>query len=257
MDDEILTPYDYHPIIVELNSAEAEEYIEVSAEISRRSAMAGLSDDGSSDESGLEMLLFKRSRIIGAASSKLPALQLLLTGAEPSPLTLVYCGDGNVESPDDGETLRQIEATSILLGNLGWKSSRLTSRENKRTRKELLEDFKIGNIDALVAIRCLDEGINIPGCHTAYLLASSRSPRQFIQRRGRILRRAPGKERATIHDFIVTLPESVATLDHERKLFGAELLRVAEFAGLAKNHASTYRKLEPLLQKYNLVHAYH
>jgi superfamily II DNA or RNA helicase len=257
LDDEILTPYDYHPIIVELNGAEAEEYIELSAEISRRSAMAGLSDDGSSDDSGLEMLLFKRSRIIGAASNKLPALQLLLTGAEPSPLTLVYCGDGNVESPDDGDTLRQIEATSILLGNLGWKSSRFTSRENKRTRKDLLEDFKIGNIDALVAIRCLDEGINIPGCHTAYLLASSRSPRQFIQRRGRILRRAPGKERATIYDFIVTLPESVATLDHERKLFGAELLRVAEFAGLAKNYASTYRKLEPLLQKYNLVHAYH
>lgn len=256
LDDDILTPYDYHPVVVELNGTETDEYIELSTEISRRSAIASISDDGSSDDSGLEMLLFKRSRIIGAAANKLPALQILLAGVEPSPLTLFYCGDGTVESSEDGEIMRQIEATSMLLGNLGWKSSRFTSRENKRTRKDLLEDFKIGNIDALVAIKCLDEGINIPGCHTAYLLASSRSPRQFIQRRGRILRRAPGKEKAVIYDFIVTLPESISSFDHERKLFGAELRRISEFAGLAKNYAEAYRKIEPLLKRFKLVHEF-
>jgi superfamily II DNA or RNA helicase len=120
-----------------------------------------------------------------------------------------------------------------------------------------LEEFKIANIDALVAIRCLDEGINIPSCHTAYLLASSRNPRQFIQRRGRILRQAPGKEKATIFDFIVTLPESVvAEVELERRLFGAELKRVAEFAGLCSNYAQAYRQLEPLLRKYGLVHEF-
>ncbi len=256
LDDNILTPYNYHPVLVELNADEADEYIELSAEISRRSAISSISDDGSSEDAGLEMLLFKRSRIIGAAANKLPALQRLLTGAEPRPLTLVYCGDGSVESIEDGESLRQIEATSVLLGNLGWKSSRFTSRENKRTRKDLLEDFKIGNIDALVAIKCLDEGINIPGCHTAYLLASSRSPRQFIQRRGRILRRAPGKEKAIIYDFIVTLPEAVSSTDYERKLFGAELRRIAEFAGLASNYGEAYRKIENLLKRFNLVHEF-
>ena len=176
---------------------------------------------------------------------------------EPSPLTLFYCGDGSVEVPEDGTFLRQVEAASLLLGELGWRSSRFTSAESKTRRRELLEDFKIANIDALVAIRCLDEGINIPSCHTAYLLASSRNPRQFIQRRGRILRRAPGKEKATIHDFLVTVPQSaVADFDHERSLFGAELKRVAEFAGLCLNYAGAYRQVEGLLKRYDLIHEF-
>ena len=121
----------------------------------------------------------------------------------------------------------------------------------------MLEDFKIANIDALVAIRCLDEGINIPSCHTAYLLASSRNPRQFIQRRGRILRRAPGKEKATINDFLVILPQSaVADFDQERSLFKAEIKRVAEFAGLCLNYAEAYKQVEGLLREYDLVHEF-
>jgi superfamily II DNA or RNA helicase len=120
-----------------------------------------------------------------------------------------------------------------------------------------LEEFKIANIDGLVAIRCLDEGINIPSCHTAYLLASSRNPRQFIQRRGRILRKAPGKEKATIYDFVVLLPEAViATHEQERKLFAAELGRVAEFAGLCSNYAQAFRQVEEVLERYDLTHEF-
>jgi superfamily II DNA or RNA helicase len=203
------------------------------------------------------MLLFKRARLIGAAKNKLPALSKLLAGKDPSPLTLFYCGDGSVEMPEDGTFLRQIEAVSMLLGDSGWRSSRFTSEESKKRRRELLEDFKIANIDALVAIRCLDEGINIPSCHTAYLMASSRNPRQFIQRRGRILRKAPGKLKATIYDFIVTLPESaVENFAHEQRLFAAELNRVAEFAGLCLNYAEAYKPVESLLKRYNLVHEF-
>jgi superfamily II DNA or RNA helicase len=153
--------------------------------------------------------------------------------------------------------MRQVEAVSMLLGECGWRSSRFTSAESKRRRRELLEDFKIANIDALVAIRCLDEGINIPGCHTAYLMASSRNPRQFIQRRGRILRRAPGKVKSVIYDFVVTLPDSaIETFAHERKLFGAELGRISEFAGLCSNYADAYRQVESLLKRYSLVHEF-
>ena len=255
--DKVLTPYDYHLVLIELTEQETETYVELSEEIAKRSAMSSVSDDGSSSDSLLEMLLFKRARLIGAAKNKLPALKSLLEQAEPTPSSLFYCGDGSVETPDDGTFLRQVEAVSMLLGGLWWRSSRFTSNESKNRRRELLEEFKIANIDALVAIRCLDEGINIPSCHTAYLLASSRNPRQFIQRRGRILRQAPGKEKATIFDFIVTLPESVVEeVELERRLFGAELKRVAEFAGLCSNYAQAYRQLEPLLRKYGLVHEF-
>lgn len=257
LSDKVLTPYDYHLILVDLNESETDEYIKLSEEISKRAVAGGIDEDGSSSDPILEMLLFKRARLLGAAQNKLPALKSLLDKNDPTALTLFYCGDGTVESPDDGTFLRQVEAVSVLLGELGWRSSRFTSNESKACRRELLEDFKIANIDALVAIRCLDEGINIPGCHSAYLLASSRNPRQFIQRRGRILRRAPGKEKATIYDFLVTLPESaISEFDYEKSLFGAELRRVTEFAGLCVNYAQAYRTVESLLTKYDLVHEF-
>lgn len=101
----------------------------------------------------------------------------------------------------------------------------------------------------------LDEGIDVPACGTAYILASSRDPRQFIQRRGRILRRSPGKESATIHDYIVVLPAgSEDEQGHARKLISSELKRVAEFAGLAQNRPDAYRILRPILQSYDLEH---
>ena len=256
--DGVLTSYDYHLRVVHLTEDETEEYVALSEEISRRSAAGSVDEDGSSSDPILEMLLFKRARLIGAAKNKLPTLATLLQEANPTPLSLFYCGDGTVESPiDDGEFIRQVEAVSLLLGSLGWRSSRFTSNESKSKRRQLLEEFKIANIDALVAIRCLDEGINIPSCHTAYLLASSRNPRQFIQRRGRILRRAPGKEKATIYDFVVLLPEAIiATHEQERRLFAAELGRVAEFAGLCANYAQAYRELQPVLARYDLDHEF-
>lgn len=115
------------------------------------------------------------------------------------------CACGPCLDADDGEdqfTGRQIEVVSKQLDRLGWRIPRFTSRE----RDDILANFKSGLIDAMVAIKCLDEGIDVPACGTAYILASSRDPRQFIQRRGRILRHSPGKEHATIHDFVTVRP---------------------------------------------------
>jgi superfamily II DNA or RNA helicase len=151
--------------------------------------------------------------------------------------------------------MRQIEAVSRLLDELGWKVSRFTARESRRDRDLILEAFKTAAIDGLVAIKCLDEGIDVPACDTAYILASSRDPRQFIHRRGRILRRSPGKTLAHIHDYVVVLPgdahdESGAA----RKLITAELKRVAEFSGLAENRNQAYAALRPILTTYDLEH---
>jgi len=136
-----------------------------------------------------------------------------------------------------------------------WKCAHFTSRESREVRENILNSFRLALIDALVAIRCLDEGIDIPACRTAYMLASGRNPKQFIHRRGRILRKAEGKEFATIYDFLVKFPSSSFAADqYERQLVKAELKRVAEFAMLASNSADAVRELMPILQLYDLSH---
>lgn len=253
--DGVLTPYEYYVHLVELTAEETESYEELSAQISK---LAASLQNGGSDESQnqrLETLLFKRSRMLGSAANKLSVLAKLVGGRPPEPLTLFYCGDGSVEDEDSGEPLRQVEATCKLLYQNGWKVSPFTARESRKERERILGNFRIGTIDAMVAIRCLDEGIDVPACRTAYILASSRNPRQFIQRRGRILRRSPGKERAVIHDLVVILPEGIcSSYELEKKLFREELKRVCEFAKLATNGSQAYRLLEPLLKRFDLIH---
>ena len=93
-----------------------------------------------------------------------------------------------------------------ILGNsFGLRVSRFTAEESTEERGRLLEDFAGGRLQGLVAMRCLDEGVDVPSTQVAYILASTSNPREFIQRRGRILRRSPGKEHAVIHD-LVALP---------------------------------------------------
>jgi superfamily II DNA or RNA helicase len=254
LDDGILTPYDYFVELVDMTPPEAEEYEEISQQISRLSFIGG-GDGDEADDPRVKALLFRRSRLIGAASNKLIVLSDLLKEKQPEPLTLFYCGDGSVEEQVTGEILRQVEAVSSTLYSHGWKTSLFTADESREMRQRILDNFKIGQIDAMVAIRCLDEGIDVPACRTAYLLASSRNPRQFIQRRGRILRKSPGKERAVIHDLIMRLPENTCSkVEYERKLFIGELKRVAEFARLSRNPDYSYRKIEPLLKKFDLEH---
>ena len=97
---------------------------------------------------------------------------------------------------------------------------RFTSREANKTKKDILENFRVGSIDAMVAIRCLDE-IDIPACRTAFLLASTRNPRQFIQRRGRILRRATEKNLQSSTIFLSSCPKQMTRrILRQKKEFG-------------------------------------
>ena len=109
-------------------------------------------------------------------------------------------------------------------------------------------------MQGLLAIRCLDEGVDIPAIHTAVIMASSSNPRQFVQRRGRILRRSPGKEQAELFDMIVVPPDLGGELfEVERKLLRSELKRFAEFADLALNRAQAREALLPLQRQYDLL----
>lgn len=255
LQDKALTPYRYHVILVDLTEDEAEAYRNLSDQISKLVARKNLRELESSADQQLQFLLFSRARLLASAKNKLAELNRLLAGNKVSGKTLFYCGDGSTEDEDTGDILRQVEAVSSALYNLGWRNSLFTARETRQDRKTILNHFRLGLIDALVAIRCLDEGIDVPACRAAYILASSRNPRQFIQRRGRILRRSPGKEFAEIYDFVVKLPDDFADGSScERQLIRSELERVAEFANLAVNSEDAVRDLSSLLVKHNLSH---
>src|SRR5262249_9353596 len=122
-------------------------------------------------------------------------------------------------------------------------------------RDDLRKRFAGGQLQGLVAIRCLDEGVDIPETRRAYILASSTNPKQFIQRRGRILRRSPGKDLAEIHDFLVVSPPQASDEFYavERRLFRRELERVILFAKLADNGPQALRTLLPLRERYQLL----
>ena len=121
------------------------------------------------------------------------------------------CGHGqeknNGHFSDELEVKQRTAVAQILRSN-NVSASAFTASETRSQRTTILENFKRGDVTALIAIKCLDEGIDVPACTTAYLLASSRNPRQFVQRRGRILRRSQGKEKAIIYDFVALLPQN-------------------------------------------------
>lgn len=247
----VLSPYRYYPILVELTEDERDEYLELSAKIGK--ALSG--KDLDEDDPILTALLVRRARLIGSAIGKLDALRSLMKDRLDAKHMLFYCGDGTVEDPVSAEEERQIEAVLKLLGyELGIRVAPYTAETSLEERKDLSRALDSGEVQGLVAIRCLDEGVDIPSITTAFILASSRNPRQFIQRRGRILRRSAGKESAEIFDMIVVPPSEAASSDSERTLLHNELIRFAEFADLALNGGEARAIIFDLQKRFDLTH---
>lgn len=246
-----LVPYLYYPVLVELTEPEIERYEELSSRIGRAIALQGDTDDNEL----LTALLMQRARLVGSAANKLDALRQIMANRLQTSHTLFYCGDGSVEDGVTEECIRQLEAvTGLLTHELGYSVKPYTAKTSLAEREELRYQFAQGILQGLVAIRCLDEGVDIPAIQTAVILASSSNPRQFIQRRGRILRPSPGKERAELFDMIVVPPElGRESWSIERNLLRKELQRFVEFADLAINSGSARRVLLPLQEKYQLL----
>lgn len=256
--DKVLTPYEYHLIPVPLTEEETERYVDLSKKISKLIAILNNSKNGSEQQDNLNILLIKRARLVNGSINKPIVLRELLDTIDPIKHSLFYCAEGKLDDgsqSDEDEGIRQIQLISQVLYEQNWKSSQFTANENKNQRAVILQDFKDGKVHSLVAMKCLDEGVDIPACSTAFILSSSRKPRQFIQRRGRILRRSPGKEKAVIYDFFVTLPlDNMENAAIGRKLLIAELQRINEFASLSLNKTEAYKTLEAYLKKYDLYH---
>jgi superfamily II DNA or RNA helicase len=115
-------------------------------------------------------------------------------------------------------------------------------------------DIATNNCDGIIAIQCLDEGVDIPEIEIAFILASSTNPKQFIQRRGRILRKAPNKDKAAIYDFVVTPPSYSEVSDMDKRLLSREMKRCIEFAELSENHFEARKSLDNIVDKYSLQH---
>ncbi len=252
-----LCAYRYHPVVVELTDAEADEYADISAKLSKMMRGTDLNEDM---EPAAMRLLIKRARLLGGAVNKLEALDQLIAAMPERPQkALFYCGDGRTTDSITDEEVRQIQAVARLLGEKhGLRVRNFTYRETSSEREEILRDLTSGFLDGVVAIRCLDEGIDLPDLRMGFLLASSTNPRQFVQRRGRLLRNAPGKIRSEIYDFIVSPPdfggaEDSASFNIERNFFRRELIRIVEFCRMAENGPEALASLSEIRKQYNLL----
>ncbi|MFC8721923.1 DEAD/DEAH box helicase family protein [Kitasatospora sp. NPDC057198] len=254
-----LCHYTYTPILIELDDQEAELYTEVTEKIAKLFAAQRFSEN-SDEDTPLGKLLRKRANILGHARAKLPALRRELTLRRESSHQLLYCAEGRHPlsyEHGDGDEPTQLQQVLGLAGQqLRMSAAPYTAETRREDRQELLRRFASGHdLQVLASMKCLDEGVDVPAARTAYLLASSSNPRQFIQRRGRVLRRAPGKEHADIVDFVVVPPEASNGLarETERKMLARELARVTEFAHLADNEVDTLDALRPLRLRYGLM----
>jgi DNA phosphorothioation system restriction enzyme len=247
-----LVRYLYYPLLVNLTENEGYAYLKLTKRIGWVLSHQETMDLNHDDLRGLVM---QRARLVGAASNKLNVLRELMKTRMHTSHTLFYCGDGTVEQSGSRGSNRQLEAVSHLLGSeLGYRVNTYTADTAIEKREELRRQFESGELQGLVAIRCLDEGVDIPAIKTAVILASSGNPRQFIQRRGRILRPHPNKDRATLFDTIVMPPKlDREALEIERNILKKELRRFIEFADLADNAGEARMKLLQLQKSYGLL----
>ena len=255
--NDVLTRYFYYPVIVYLNEEEQDEYSELTKKIGRCTYEYGkkkmLTKQG-------EMLALKRSKLIACAANKISALKKVIDVHKNDFNLLVYCGTGKI-SGEHGEEERQIDEVCKVLGNdFGMKIGRYTSKEDSNQRQVIKERYMSGkDLQALVAIKCLDEGVNIPCIKTAFILASSTNPREYIQRRGRILRKFAGKKYSYLYDF-VTLPFSLEdTIEYEDKyrkgftsLINNELARIKEFSSLAENSSESDMLINKITKAFEI-----
>ena len=245
-----LTHYRYFPILTRLTDQEMDEYEELS-----RSIAALVCRDADLDpniEMRIKMLLLRRAQVISAAENKIPLLlqalkkQLEACSSQSKELrdVLVYCAPGTHKT-----VLAAISA-------LGLRCHEFVHTVSMDERQIVLKQFADGDIQILVAVHCLDEGVDIPSTQTAYFLASTTNPREFVQRRGRILRKSPGKKYADVIDFVVVPDKALGNLrrDADLGLLRREMPRFAEFAASASNEFEARAVIRDVLDAYQMLH---
>lgn len=255
-----LTSYYYYPVVCYLDADELERYNDFTRLIIKN---GGASKENTEKNPYVEMLLIKRARIISGCKDKVAKLIEAIEPYKKEKNILVYCGATKYDNDkiNDDDDVRQIEEVNgRLYHELGMKVHKFTSSESKEEREDIKRRFASGDLQVVTAIKCLDEGVNIPAIQKAFILASSTNPKEYIQRRGRVLRRAKGKEYAEIFDFI-TLPRKLDTvqfcdkhqLEADLSLVRKEFNRMLDFAETARNPLAIDDLKEKIQLTYNQV----
>lgn len=269
IDKGYLCRYKYYPHLVTLTSEELVEYIKISIQLSKFFNYDSNSFPASGDI--LTRLLLKRKRIIHKAKNKEAVFKSILEERykEKGNLkyTLVYVPEGsrpddenadvydiNDVIKDDDYTESLIDVYSEIVKNVSSTTTVKKFISGIKNRDAILEQFAKGEIEVLTSMKCLDEGVDVPRSELAIFCASTGNPRQFIQRRGRILRKHEDKHMAIIHDLVVApaIDSTSESYNMERNLLKNELLRVRNFATLSENADYAYSELEEILSYYNL-----
>jgi hypothetical protein len=218
----------------------------------------------------LKFLLLARKRIIHKAENKLDIFKQIVTDRfdEKGNLkyTLVYVPEGIIPDDegdifdvretitDDPDSDKLIDQYTAVVRDIDDSVTVKKFTSGTSERDSILQDFADGKLQVLTSMKCLDEGVDVPRSELAIFCASTGNPRQFIQRRGRILRTHKDKYQAVIHDLVVIpdIDPSMESYNVERNLLAGELKRVNNFALLSENSADTLKVLDPILEYYNL-----
>jgi len=225
---EYLVPYEYYAEVVELTDDERYEYEEISIKISRRIA----ANKGDIDKSTLYDLL-KRAKIVINSESKWQAFENILDRFPDMRRTLIYCSD------------KQINRVMEILHSRKIPAHKITYKESLAFREQIIKSFISDDYKVIVAMKVLDEGIDVPGIESAIILASSGNPIEYVQRRGRILRKSKGKNFATIHDVLIfpwiNIPNDIS--NSEISMLKKEMRRIDEFVSSSMNPLEVMNKI--------------
>lgn len=236
-----LVPYYYYPIYVHSTDEEEELF-----KYHTKTIISCFKNNVCINPELLVKTLRKRLRIIAMSEEKQNIIENIIKAIPDKDHFVVYCGDGRLFDESNGEEIRHIQYIKKILSKFGYKVSQFTANENMNERMQLVDSFNKGELHSLVAIRCLDEGINIPSINSALILSSNDDYREFVQRRGRILRKYKNKKYATIYDIIVLPSKDMCSWAK------IELRRLHEYARLSKNWKEIEKELSEKIHYYKL-----
>lgn len=247
-----LVHYEYYPVTVALTTYELEKYRELSIKLKKyiieEKGKIKISDAG-------KMVIYERTRLLAGAKNKINLLMRLFEDYKNDNNILVYCGATSVEDEETGKVYRQVDyVTKKLQIDYQMSVKRFTAEEDLNERENIKKYFAEGQYQVITAIKCLDEGVNIPGIRTAFIMSSSRNPKEFIQRRGRLLRKSNNKKKAVIYDFI-TLPRKLdnvlpTDIEEDKNIIVGEIARMQEFGRLADNPEDTDYLINQIMETY-------
>jgi len=262
IENNVLCKYYYYPKLVDLKDNELLKYREITKKLSK---YIDPSTGKYIDSPIVNNLLIQRKNVIHKAQNKSSCLIGIVDeiGKENFRKAFIYVPEGyeanydenDVSQIDDDDNRIIDDYTSLLYERYKFRLKKFTG--DTTDRDEILKNFTDGKLDALLAMKCLDEGVDVPSTQIAIFSSSTGNPRQYIQRRGRVLRRAKGKEVAYIYDMVVKPAIDVTNTDLkqinvEKNILLGELRRLVNFAALSENRMEILKELEGLSLSYGI-----